>query len=168
VHRLGSGRTRSSISGLALVLLAGLAAALSGCGVQIDHHGHALSDMNTDLIRPGMSKQDVQDTLGSPDTTSTIGGDTYYYISSTQKSYAFLKPWETNREVVAVYFNSQQKVDHMAHYGLKDGVIVDFSHDQTPARGKEMSILAQIFGNMAQRRMFEKTPENEATPGPGL
>ena len=52
-------------------------------------------------------------TLGSPDTTSSINGEAYYYISTTQKSYAFFKPWEIDRKVVAVYFNRQATVENV-------------------------------------------------------
>ena len=48
--------------------------------------------------------------LGSPDTTSTIGGDAYYYISTTQKTVAFLKPREIDRQVIAVYFDGERDV----------------------------------------------------------
>jgi outer membrane protein assembly factor BamE (lipoprotein component of BamABCDE complex) len=148
-------------------VLAGLAAPLGGCGATIDHHGHVFSDVDMELVRPGMTKSDVEATIGSPDTTGTVGGDTYYYISSTQKTYAFFKPWEINRQILAVYFDPRGKVDHIGHYGLKDGIIVDYSHNQTPARGADMSILAELFGNMSQRGMFKKQNENDATPTPG-
>ena len=67
------------------VLLTG-SAALTACGAQIDRHGHVFIDVDLSQIQPGMSKEQVQTVLGSPDTTSTIGGDAYYYISTTQKT----------------------------------------------------------------------------------
>ena len=96
-----------------------------------------------------------RDALGSPDTTSTIGGDAYYYISTTQKTVAFLKPREIDRQVVAVYFDGRQTVNDVAHYGLKDGVVVNYYKGETPARGKDLSFLEQIFGNIASRKMFK-------------
>ncbi|WP_141701365.1 outer membrane protein assembly factor BamE domain-containing protein [Methyloceanibacter marginalis] len=61
-----------------LPLLAALllgAAPISGCGAQIDRHGHVFIDVDLDQIQPGMSKEEVKTVLGSPDTKSTIGGD---------------------------------------------------------------------------------------------
>jgi outer membrane protein assembly factor BamE (lipoprotein component of BamABCDE complex) len=132
-----------------------LAFALTGCGAQIDRHGHVFMDVDLAQVRPGMSKDQVMTTLGSPDTASSINGEAYYYISTTQKSYAFFKPWEIDRKVVAVYFNRQATVDNIAQYGLKDGIVVRYAKDETPARGKDLGVLEQIFGNISQRKMFK-------------
>jgi outer membrane protein assembly factor BamE (lipoprotein component of BamABCDE complex) len=138
--------------------------ALAGCGAQIDRHGHVFMDVDLTQIQPGMSKEQVATTLGSPDTTSTIGGDAYYYISTTQKSYAFFKPWEIDRKVVAVYFNGQSSVEYVAQYGLKDGIVVRYAKDETPARGKDLGLVEQLFGNISQRKMF-KDQRQGANPG---
>ena len=139
----------------ACLAVALLTAALAGCGAQIDRHGHVFMDIDLATIQPGMSKEQVASTLGSPDTTSTIGGDAFYYISTTQKSYAFFKPWEIDRKVVAVYFNGQSSVDYVAQYGLRDGIVVRYAKDETPARGKDLGVLEQLFGNISQRKMFK-------------
>ncbi len=139
-------------------------ATLSACGAQIDRHGHVFIDVDLDQIKPGMSKEQVQTALGSPDTTSTIGGDAYYYISTTQKTVAFLKPREIDRQVVAVYFDGRENVTDVAHYGLKDGVVVNYYKGETPARGKDLSFIEQIFGNIASRKNLKgQTPSG----GPG-
>ena len=94
------------------------AALLSGCGGQVDRHGHVFIDVDLNTVQPGMTKEQVKTVLGSPDTTSTIGGDAYYYISTTTKTVAFLKPREIDRQVVAVYFDKGEAVQQVAHYGL--------------------------------------------------
>ena len=147
----------------ACLAVALLAAALAGCGAQIDRHGHVFMDVDLATIQPGMTKEQVRARFGSPDTTSTIGGDAFYYISTTQKSYAFFKPWEIDRKVVAVYFNGQASVEHVAQYGLKDGIVVSYAKDETPARGKDLGMLEQIFGNISQRKMFKD--QTQGTPG---
>lgn len=138
------------------------APALTACGyAQIDRHGHVFMDVDLDQIRPGMSKEEVQTVLGSPDTTSAIGGDAYYYISTTQKTIAFLKPREIDRQVVAVYFAGESVTD-VAHYGLRDGIVVNYYKGETPARGKDITLLEQIFGNLSQRKMFK---DQKGAPG---
>lgn len=138
-------------------------AAIGGCTGQIDRHGHVFIDVDLDQVRPGMSKADVKTVLGSPDTTSAIGGDAYYYISSTMKTVAFLKPKEIDRQVVAVYFDGTDRVTEVARYGIKDGVLVNYYKGETPARGKDLSFLEQMFGNLANRQMFKK---DQGAPGP--
>lgn len=131
------------------------AACLAGCGAQIDRHGHVFIDVDLNQVQPGMNKEQVQQLLGSPDTKSAISGDAYYYISSTQKTVAFLKPREIDRQVVAVYFDKNETVEQVAHYGLKDGIVFNYYKGETPARGKDLSFLEQIFGNLANRGMLK-------------
>jgi outer membrane protein assembly factor BamE (lipoprotein component of BamABCDE complex) len=159
--RLGASR----LIGLAgLILLV----PLSGCGAQIDHHGHVFMDVDMQQVHAGMTKEQVQQAFGSPDTTSTIGGDAYYYISTTQKTYAFFKPWEIDRQVVAVYFDQKASVQQVAHYGMQDGIVVNFASGETPARGKDMTLVEQILGNVSQRKLFKDQTQNNGVPGPGL
>lgn len=156
----------------ALLSLATLAAttALSGCGADIDRHGHVFMDVDVQQVQAGMTKEQVKTMLGSPDTTSTIGGDAFYYISTTQKTVMFLKPYEIDRQVVAVYFDGGENVQQVAHYGLKDGIVVNYAKDETPARGKDMTFVEQIFGNVANRKLFKDQRQGAGTgvPGPGL
>jgi outer membrane protein assembly factor BamE (lipoprotein component of BamABCDE complex) len=150
-----------------LVALVLGAALVSGCGAQIDRHGHVFMDVDIQSVQPGMSKDDVTKVLGSPDTTSTIGGDAYYYISTTQKTVAFMKPKEIDRQVVAVYFDGGATVQQVAHYGLKDGIVVNYYKNETPARGKDLGLLEQIFGNLANRGMFKDAKPSADPTRPG-
>ncbi|GFO82080.1 outer membrane protein assembly factor BamE [Methyloceanibacter sp.] len=157
---------RASVPVLAALFLG--VAPILGCAGQIDRHGHVFIDVDLDQIRPGMSKADVQTVLGSPDTQSAIGGDAYYYISSTMKTVAFLKPKEIEREVVAVYFDGSDHVRDVARYGKKDGIIIDYYKGETPARGKDLNFLEQMFGNMSNRQLF-KDQTGAGTSGiPGI
>jgi len=153
---------------LLVALLAGTAT-LSACGAQIDRHGHVFIDIDLDQIKPGMSKKEVETVLGSPDTTSTIDGDAFYYISTTQKTIAFLKPYEVDRQVIAVYFDGRQTVRDVAHYGKKDGIVVNYYKGETPARGKDLSLLEQIFGNISNRgKLKGQTPSGGAGNPAGI
>ena len=149
----------------ALVLGAGL---LAGCGAQINRHGHVFIDVDVNTIQPGMTKEQVGSVLGSPDTTSTIAGDAYYYISTTQKTVAFFKPREIDRQIVAVYFDGTANVQQVAHYGLKDGIVVNYLKDETPARGKDLSLIEQIFGNIANRGLLKGQKPPAATGAPPI
>jgi outer membrane protein assembly factor BamE (lipoprotein component of BamABCDE complex) len=159
VNLLSITASRSAL--MALMLGAAL---ISGCGAQIDRHGHVFIDVDLQQVQPGMSKEEVAKVLGSPDTTSTIAGDAYYYISTTQKTVAFLKPREIDRQVVAVYFDGRANVQQVAHYGLKDGIVVNYYKGETPARGKDLSMLEQIFGNLGNRSMFKKETDPSKLP----
>lgn len=127
------------------VMLMVLAATLASCASEVNHHGHVFTESEIKQIRPGMSKQQVNVALGTPTTTSTVGGGAFYYISSTHKHVAFLKPKVTERRVVVIYFNDTDEVKRVARYGLKDGKIFDFVSKTTPSHAGSDSILESLF-----------------------
>ncbi len=135
-----------------LVIAVGLSLSLGACASKITQHGHMLTNDEIRQIQPGMSKDQVQLSLGSPDTTSPLSGGVYYYISSTRKGVAFLKPKVVGRRVVAVYFNKTEAVDRVAYYGLKDGKVFDFISRTTPSHGSDTNLLKQLLGNFGKKQ----------------
>lgn len=99
-----------------------------------------------------MPKAEVEALLGSPSTTATVNvtGDSYYYISSVVEQRSFLEPKEIDRKVLAVRFDQFEQVESFAHYGLEDGRIININSRKTPTRGKELSVLQQLFSNIGK------------------
>jgi outer membrane protein assembly factor BamE (lipoprotein component of BamABCDE complex) len=132
-----------------------VAAVLAACSPQVNKHGHLLSDSDLGQVQPGMTQDEVKQALGTPDTTSTIDGQVYYYISTTTtQSVAFLNPTVTDRRVVAVYFSPFGTVDRLANYGLEDGEVVDFVGRKTPTAAHEKSLLQSIFRGVGKKKVF--------------
>jgi outer membrane protein assembly factor BamE (lipoprotein component of BamABCDE complex) len=144
------------------VLAAASLLALTGCSATITKHGQLFRQTDLQAVQPGMSQDQVRNTLGTPTTTAVIGGGrTYYYISSTQSQTAFFLPKETDRQVVAIYFNQGGTVDHVANYGLKDGKVFDFISRTTPAPGgKDEGILQSLFRNLGKQQLFGDPASN--------
>ena len=139
------------------VLLAGLAVsgAAAGCSSQIDRHGHQFSENEVQQVRPGMSRDQVKLQIGTPDTTSTVGGgDAFYYISSTKETTAFLPAKEIDRKVLAVYFTPLGAVERVANYGLKDGKVINLISRQTPSHAAEKGMLEQLFRNLGYKQIY--------------
>lgn len=130
----------------------------AGCSEQVLKHGTQFSTGDLQQIQPGMSREQVRLTLGTPSTTTTAsatGGDIYYYISSIATQAAFFKPKEVDRQVVAVYFNPLGTVERVANYGMKDGKVFDFISRTTPAPGgNEDGLLKQLFRNLGTKQIF--------------
>lgn len=147
-HQQGS---KARVRACAAALLSCLV--IAGCAEQITKHGHQFNDNDLQAIQPGMSQEQVKMSLGSPATTASVAsGNAYYYISSTMKQTAFMLPDETDRQVVAVYFNQGGSVDRVANYGLKDGKVFDFVKRTTPAPGTaEDGLLKQLFRNLGKK-----------------
>lgn len=135
---------------LAVALTLGVATA--ACSPIVDYRGYLPKGEAMQKLQVGQSKTEVEALLGSPSTTATINaaGDSYYYISSTVEHVAFFEPNVTNREILAVRFDSEDRVQKFAHYGLEDGKIIDFISRETPTRGKELGILQQLFENIGR------------------
>lgn len=147
-------RTTDRLS--AVMAVTAVAAVLGGCAEQITKHGHLFRDNDLASVQPGMGQDQVKMSLGSPTTTATTGsGNAYYYISSTTKQTAFMKPSETDRQVMAVYFTQDGTVDHVANYGLKDGKVFDYISRSTPAPGaNDEGLLKQLFRNLGKQQLF--------------
>ncbi len=130
----------------------GLSITTLACTPSVDYRGYLPKGEDVQKLNVGMSKIEVEALLGSPSTTATINttGDSFYYISSTVQQTAFFEPEVTDREILAVRFDQEERVQKFAHYGLEDGKIIDFIGRETPTRGKELGVLQQLFQNLGR------------------
>ena len=144
-------RNQWAARGLKIVVVAALAAGLAGClGYDGDiQHGYQLDERALEQVKVGNSAEQVLVVLGTPSTTSTVGGDAWYYISQkSERSLAFQDPKVVDQRIVAVYFDRSKKVNRVANYGLQDGQVFDFVSRTTPTGGKEQSFLANALTNL--------------------
>lgn len=135
---------------------------IASCAPQVSYHGHVFTDDDVQQIKPGMSEAQVKLALGTPATTSTIGGGAFYYISSKQeKKMAFQKGSVVDRRVLAVYFNDNREVDRVINLGIQDGQIVRFNNNTITSYKGGDSIIADIFKGIGRRRLFDQGGGNE-------
>jgi outer membrane protein assembly factor BamE (lipoprotein component of BamABCDE complex) len=144
----GSSRARR-VAGLAGVGL--LALSLGGClGYDGEvTRGYVVDQRSLDQIKPGSSAEQVLVVMGTPSTTSTVGGTAWYYISQTvDRTFAFSAPAVVDQRVLAVYFNRDKKVERVANYGLQDGKVFDFISRTTPTGGAEQGFVKNLFRSL--------------------
>jgi len=137
--------------GLALACAAAGALALGGClGYDGTHYrGYVIDARTMDQVRVGATAEQVLVVMGTPSTTSTVGGDAWYYISQkTERPLAFMPPKVTDQRIFAVYFDKNKRVQRIANYGMEDGRVVDFITRTTPTAGAESSFLGNMFSNL--------------------
>ena len=85
-------------------------------------------------------------TLGTPSTVSTVGNQTWYYITQVKSQrFKFMQPSIVDQRVMAVNFDKNMKVERVASYGLQDGVVFDFVSRTTPTGGAEVSLVRQML-----------------------
>jgi outer membrane protein assembly factor BamE (lipoprotein component of BamABCDE complex) len=127
------------------LVLGALGTSLGGCITQTYQRGYVIQEGALDQIPLGASQEQVLIVLGTPSTVATISGEVFYYISQRTEQTSFLPQRETDRRVIAVYFDRNRKVERLANYGMKDGKIFDYVSRTTPAGGQEQSLLGFMF-----------------------
>ncbi len=128
--------------------VAALAAALGGClGYDGEiTRGYLLDQHALEQVKVGAAAEQVLVLLGTPSTTSTIGGGAWYYISQkVDRAVAFSANEVTDQRVLAIYFTPQKKVERIANYGLQDGKVFDFISRTTPTGGAEQGFVKNLF-----------------------
>jgi outer membrane protein assembly factor BamE (lipoprotein component of BamABCDE complex) len=150
--RLGSSRwarggTRSSGAVRRFAVAGIVTLALGACSAITQNYqrGYVLPDGALEQIPLGSSQDQVLVVLGTPSTVATVSGEVFYYISQRTEQTSFLPPKETNRRIVAVYFDRNRKVERLADYGMKDGKIFDYVSQTTPSGGEELSYISYMF-----------------------
>ena len=130
----------------ASVLCIAACALLMGCTPVVSQRGY-LQDLDNEAgIDPSTdTKTTIQQRLGYPSTEATFGSDAWYYISSIEKQIAFFRPTVESRAILAIYFDKNGKVSDIKHFTLQDGHVFTLETRETPARGREMTFLQQLF-----------------------
>ena len=141
------------------VSLAGLSAA---CAPTIGSNGfQAIDAKPQDIVAGTDTKETVLARLGSPSTTSTFEPEqVWYYISQTTEKYTYNRPVVSRRTVTEVTFEEGgDKVAAVRTLGLDDGHRVAMNGDETPTRGRALTVLEQLLGNVG-RGQLPRTDEN--------
>ncbi len=124
---------------------------LTACNPVLRTHGYIATEDKPQAVQPEKdSKASVLARLGNPSIKSTFDENTWYYMSSVTERMAYLQPVTKDRTITAITFNEDGKVKKVAEYGIEDGQYVTYSRRKTPTRGRELSVLEQIFGTIGR------------------
>lgn len=127
------------------------AALVSACNPTLRSHGFRYPDGEVPVLTPGEDTQaSILATLGNPSTRGMFEDDTWYYISATREYLAYLRPDTRERRVIALTFDDEGVLSEMVEYGLDDGRVVAFVDRETPTRGRELTLLEQLLGNVGR------------------
>jgi len=153
-----------------LVLSASLmlfAAVLAGCESQVDVRGNLPDPEAVNLIKPGQStRAQVETNLGTPSTIATFDKETWYYIGGRVKSVSFFRPELLERKVVVVRFNERGVVEDLRQLDADDGKDVAVVQRETPTKGRELTLLQQLIGNIGRFGGDQRQPADQNTGGP--
>lgn len=115
----------------------------------VSNHGYVPLDSEIGSIVLGRdTRSSVEEKLGSPTTSGTLGDDTIYYVSSRFERVGPFAPNEIERRVVAISFNSLDVVSNVEEFGLEEGRVVAFSRRVTDTGLSDVGLIQQLFGNL--------------------
>jgi outer membrane protein assembly factor BamE (lipoprotein component of BamABCDE complex) len=136
----------------------------SACAPITSYQGFQAVEANPKDIKVGEdTKTSVTERLGSPSVVATFDTNTWFYMTQVSDQVAFRRPIVRRRDIVAVKFaKADEKVEAVNTYSLKDGRIISVNGNRTPTRGRELSVLEQILGNVGRSTL---SPKEDLSPG---
>ena len=145
-----------------LIIAASLAAAAGACAPVVATQGFQAVDAKPQDIEAGVdTRETVLAKLGTPSTTSTFEADNvWYYLTQTTERYTYNKPEVSQRTITEVTFaDGGEKVASVRTLGLEDGRQIAMERRETPTRGRQLTILEQLLGNVG-RGQLPRTEDN--------
>lgn len=144
-----------------LAVLVALAPLAVACAPVVGNHGFQVIDVNPkDIVIGTDTKSTVLAQLGSPSAVSTFEDNIWYYISQTTERYTYNRPQVSQRSVTAITFNeADDKVTEVSNLNLEDGQQIAMERRETPTRGRQLTILEQLLGNVG-RGQLPRTDED--------
>ena len=147
--------SRTAFAALAAGLLIPVAAAsLSACAPVTSYSGFQAIESDPKDVKVGTdTKSTVRGRLGSPSAEGAFDNNTWFYMNQLKSRVAFKKDSEV--------------VESVNNYTLKDGKVVAFNGRETPTRGRELTILEQILGNVGRGGILPNSDQDVPGNRPG-
>ncbi len=130
----------------ASVAALGAALVLGGCTTSRQTRGYIFNEELVQNIAPGVdNRASVQQTLGTPSTSSDFGDEVWYYISRSTVVKGFLSEKAEAQNVLAIHFDDGGNVSEVERYDLADAQEVTPREEKTPIRGKTLGFFQQLL-----------------------
>jgi outer membrane protein assembly factor BamE (lipoprotein component of BamABCDE complex) len=152
---------------LSLALAAACALGAAACTPVTAYNGfQAREEKPADLKVGEDTKSTTLTKLGTPSQVATFEPNIWFYISQVTDKYAYYNPRMKSRDVVAVTFGDDEKVKDVKVLSLKNGYQVAYSKRETPTRGRELTVLEQLLGNVGRGTAGQLPPQDDpGNPG---
>jgi outer membrane protein assembly factor BamE (lipoprotein component of BamABCDE complex) len=149
----------------ALVAALVAAAAASACTPTVRRHGYVPEQVPLSAIQPYVdTKASVLERYGNPSTSGVFDGETWYYVTNVREQLGYLEPESSARAIVAVRFDGSGRVSEVQNFSLADARSPGVVGRETPTRGRELTILEQLLGNVG-RLPSDQLSEQDNLPG---
>lgn len=144
--------TSAGATGLRRAVLVLLAAVLlAGCVAVNRFHGYIPPEEDLARLVVGQdTRETVTATIGAPTSSGMLSGGDFYYVQSTFRHYGPFAPQETDRQVLAVSFDSNGTLSNIERFGLEDGRVVVLSRRVTDDNMRDTTFIRQLLGNIGR------------------
>ncbi|MAN14437.1 MAG: cell envelope protein SmpA [Dinoroseobacter sp.] len=142
---------RTHPKGRRVAVALALAVGLAACTPTFVNHGYTPPADELAQITPGSdTRESVAELVGQPTASGIISGDTWYYVASRQRFYTYNRPEVIERDIVAITFDGQGRVQNIRELGLEDGEVVRLSRRVTESNIQEVTFMRQLLGNFGR------------------
>jgi outer membrane protein assembly factor BamE (lipoprotein component of BamABCDE complex) len=126
---------------------------LSACGPTVQTRGNLIDEQRMSQIQVGQTtRDDVSFLLGTPSVRAPFQEDeAWFYVGQVAETRAFFAPQIVERRVIALTFDDQGFVRAVERLSLDDGEDVQLVGRETPTRGRQLTLMEQLLGNLGQR-----------------
>ncbi len=114
-------------------------------------HGYAPTDTELAQIEVGRdTRESVAEKVGRPVTGGLMEGSGWYYVQSDWVEEGWRAPVEVDRQVVAITFDGNDRVQNIERFGIEDGQVVALSRRVTDTGPTGGTLLRRLFGNLGR------------------
>jgi outer membrane protein assembly factor BamE (lipoprotein component of BamABCDE complex) len=138
----------------------------SSCIKTVHVSGHLFEEKELNALQQAQSKQDIENILGSPTSTSSFGPETWYYITTKKQSVSFWAEKVLEQNIIAISFKQDGKIDVIARYNENNIKNHNLAPEITIVRGNDSTTAQQFFINVG--RFNKNKKENQAMPRTGF
>jgi outer membrane protein assembly factor BamE (lipoprotein component of BamABCDE complex) len=153
---------RHASRGVRLALAAVVPLVLASCSPPVELRGNLPDPAAVAQVVPGKTtKAEVTRLMGSPSNISTFDTGTWYYIARRSVRDALSEPQLTAQTVYVVQFDDAGVVKAFQQQNNGDTAVAMIPRE-TPASGKELSMIEQLLGNFGK---FSNSDDKKKTGG---
>ncbi len=119
---------------------------VAACEPTVAERGNLVDPDRLAKVHIGSTKDEVTAALGSPTTMGTFDHDYWFYMGQRTEQESFFDPVVTERRIVAISFDTDDKVEQIKQYGLNDAETVNVDPSVTPVQGHQTTLAEELFG----------------------
>lgn len=122
----------------------------TACSEVIRNHGYIPLQEDLDTLTVGVdTRGSVEDLVGKPSSSGVLQGGDWFFVGSQVRHYAWKKPQEVDREVLALRFDGDT-LANVERFGLEDGRVVALSRRVTETTVRDVTFIRQIIRNFGR------------------